>query len=784
MSEVMALAPTPKDTFPALNSAREIRGSARSPRETAVPATIWEASAALSVARSQERETVIGAEDFISELASLQSSLEVEIAARRKEAQRVSEERSAEERKLAAFQSRITSAQRDRMEALVKVQSLTRTHWNEVKSLKNRPPLAVRRAAEAVYTVMNCRRWSPNGSAQNLHGIDFIKEWPRIQSMLSSGGFVQACAKFDVSELKQAPNVVDFVAQRYFPGLSAEVAQQFEEHSSSLSSGASPATAKLTHDLQTLFASKGSMSARARAADVMLLGLPSLERATSEQNASTGLEPTGALLLPTLERAISEQRGALQSSSASPASLALTVSTRQTTSTPPSGQRSATASAVSTRGIATTTPGATTTTTTSQPPLFSCRSNRPLATIEAVQRRAQEDETHKLLARTSSQRRVPSSGALEKVEPLSIGAVEYASRACGVLFRWVLEVLREFFTVRELEQKCEASTQRIDDATGRLGAAEGDCRRLQGEFRKVGHDLESWRGKVATLRSQEGEVDNARRCLAKLGQLEDRYGNSWPSRGAQREDPVSPSFREVATTNLSSTQRYGRLEPLETPDRGVQPQHGKLACSSAGKRKAVVPAGSSSPCSIRNDRDPATGIQLVPPQGRRERGDGFGLAEATAVTLRRSPGKVDVIGVGDVFEDLGFNPLSPRLGLQVTPRAAPRSVSMAALPSSSSEADCVLSAVTLSELQQQGSTNTEDAASAHRSRRAAKKMPAKRTYLHCMSTPALPSGDSDDDAPAQAKPTSAAVFCKSLQGADNVCGRLSQLSPSSRASAG
>jgi hypothetical protein len=66
----------------------------------------------------------------------------------------------------------------------------------------------------------------------------------------------------------------------------------------------------------------------------------------------------------------------------------------------------------------------------------------------------------------------PRVQAEEEHVGLDIAAVEHASRACGVLVRWVSEVLREFFLLRELRSRRRVATERRDNALSRLRASE------------------------------------------------------------------------------------------------------------------------------------------------------------------------------------------------------------------------------------------------------------------------------------------------------------------------
>lgn len=55
---------------------------------------------------------------------------------------------------------------------------------------------------------------------------------------------------------------------------------------------------------------------------------------------------------------------------------------------------------------------------------------------------------------------------------LDIAAVEHASRSCGVLVRWVAEVLRDFFMLRELYARRQTASKRLDDAVRSCKAIE------------------------------------------------------------------------------------------------------------------------------------------------------------------------------------------------------------------------------------------------------------------------------------------------------------------------
>jgi len=163
-------------------------------------------------------ETSFEVEVFCRELAARCSSIEAELEAKRKEALLTAEQRSVLEQQVSAIDERIKLAQDRRLEALRTVLGFTQRSATEIKAMKNRPPPIVRKAIEAIYIVLNCRRWAPDGP-EGHRGLDVAKEWNRIQRMLSNDGFVQSVLQFDVAVLEGAPNVAQHVAEKYFPGV-------------------------------------------------------------------------------------------------------------------------------------------------------------------------------------------------------------------------------------------------------------------------------------------------------------------------------------------------------------------------------------------------------------------------------------------------------------------------------------------------------------------------------------------------------------------------------------
>jgi hypothetical protein len=307
----------------------------------------------------------------------------------------------AEERCLINVDEKIASVKIALPEVLRSIQSFTRIQMNEVKSIKNRPPRAVRRALEALYVVLSCRpsestgaSWHTVGLSRILdaerlsRGLDSEKEWPRIQRMLSSSDFVQSVLSFDVSTLDRYPHVAEFAAARYFPSLRKECAEELSSVVYMDDIGSSASTEKL--------APISLLGPKLRA-DSLSSKMP-FGGATYASPAITGALPPASIS--------STPRGFRHSMGRMTAPVRLPLSAR----------------------------------------------------VNASPRLRVEEE-----ARLRAE---------EEAAGLDVAAVEHASRACGVLVRWVLEVLREFFLLRELRSQRKAATERLDKAVNERKALE------------------------------------------------------------------------------------------------------------------------------------------------------------------------------------------------------------------------------------------------------------------------------------------------------------------------
>jgi len=258
----------------------------------------------------------------------------------------------------------------------------------------------VRRAIEAIYTVLHCNE-------EGIRGLDVAKEWNRIQKMLSNDGFVQSVLHFDVASLDRAPHVAEYVAEKYFPGLLQEA---------QLMVIPCPASSK-------------TFSARGDLAPVIPKGL----QADTPATESSSLPQLG----PTSRR------------------HRHTVSNQDHVAYPPSFSsffaRTAAPSAPL-EGLLPAAPGAVPTTT----------AMAGVGTAQALGATARRGYNRDQKKRSLFSGKT-STEALHENETLDIAAVEYASRACGAMVHWVSEVLREFFALRELRLQREALHQQLEE---------------------------------------------------------------------------------------------------------------------------------------------------------------------------------------------------------------------------------------------------------------------------------------------------------------------------------
>lgn len=417
----------------------------------------WVAEA--SKASSMGAETSTDVELLCRDLQNRCQKLELELEAKRKEVRLVSDQSTTVEQQIAAIEWRIALARAARVKAFETVQGLTRMSANEVKAMKNRPPSIVRRAIEAIFIVLSCRRWLP-GAAETIQRLDVTKEWTSIQRMLSNDGFVQSVLHFDVAGLDATPHVAKYVAAKYFPGLLQE------------------ATAPLQAPTE---APKSLPPVTARRAP----GTPAMTALAAEKESSAAW--------PSSARA-----GAA-------ASLA-----------PLEGLLPGMAAAVLTTPAATAAQVA-------QPP-----GSTPRRSSENTERRRRNS-----FSRKSS----------TEVETLDLDAVEYASRACGAMVRWVWEVLREFFALRDLRLQHQALRSQLEE----LGAVsrEEAIMQLQAEIQKLQEEYESWRTKLGELRACEAEAERAKASLLLLSRLEERSkpvpASGRSGRAAKLQPVIAPS---------------------------------------------------------------------------------------------------------------------------------------------------------------------------------------------------------------------------------------------------
>jgi len=440
--------------------------------QEAASARKW--AAAVVQARTCGADTAAGIEELLRELMAGLAVVEAELEARQREAECAKESCSAEEVRLLAIDDRIGVLRTGRLEATKKLHRFTKLSASEVKTLKNRPPRNVRRGIEAVYTVLQCHTWAGSSGEYPLK-LDFTCEWAKIQRMLSNNDFVQSVLEFDVRVLDLVPQVAEFVVSKYFPALRAECG-----------GGGSNGGAQSLASPASLRSATGAATPRNVAADVGGSEGAGPDATANELAASTSCAPkrsgeTSPLLPTTPAQKLQSLPLKLEKS---PIAMATTAA-----ALPSIAAGAELSGRARNRGI-------------------SAQRNAGAASMAAA----------RLLKTTA-----PRKSIVEvNLEPLDVAAVEYASRACGALVRWVSEVLHEFVAMRELRTQQDVCMERLKAVTVCHRNLEDTCDQLQEEKGAVLSELDNWRARLMQLRAAEIEVDRAHAGLAQLARLEER----------------------------------------------------------------------------------------------------------------------------------------------------------------------------------------------------------------------------------------------------------------------
>lgn len=591
-------------------------------------AATWAAEA--RKASSVRVETSCDVEILCRDLALQCSTLEVELEAKRREA----EEKSMIERLIATVEEQIHVARATRLDAVKAVQGLTRMSVDEVKAMKNRPPRIVRRALEAVYTVLNCQRW-----LEGMRGFDVTKEWNRIQKMLANDGFVQSVLQFNVAGLDVVPHVVDFLVERYFPSLphdveacqsprapcqpKATVKERFPapstdefvnakiQQQSDLASidmplppikGPLPATLDSARrkifgrprtpllidsmPLSQLNATSTDLPLRPISVAMLTSGSDSARRKAASEVCAEACLSNVAALAPEIDATSSElplppialtiaaagnepARRGVTSRGRSPIGVGEALPTEASSAAqqvidsplPPViaiGKDSARRG-----GLAETRPAATASDGAALTEI--ARTPIEVASGNNLRRSSQSTTGHKsnrpgALTNIASMKRFEkakgrkaslSSEVIE--EPLDIAAVEYASRACGAMVRWVYEVLREFLALRALRVQKGSLLRQLGEEYKRTQEA---VVQLQEEVKRIREELDTWKRRLTEMKTKEAETEYARSALAKLSRLEERQC-------AVALAPFEKISVGASASGLLRTNRGGKLRPVQ-----------------------------------------------------------------------------------------------------------------------------------------------------------------------------------------------------------------------------
>lgn len=562
------------------------------PAETAVVAvSAYEWAALAADVSASGAETAAGVEELLNSLGKRLAEISGELEVRTRDVGFAEEDFAAQAERLARVDEQIGVFRQARVEALVKVEALTKMQANEVKAISNRPPRIVRRATEAIYAVLNCGRWKDSGCAT----LDVTKEWKRIQQMLSKKDFVQSVLSFDVAALDAAPHVAEFVAERYFPSLqlqhdpsapwlsppdSPKAPLRLGPHSGdvgALASDADDSTAAASLAPEARATPLASPTPIAQLLDeaVATLAAACAAQAAPESPIRGETSPlsTGSASAVLWRRPGSSARASMRRAAPPPLKLHEAMaslsgdpsrgSAASSAAVPGSGpassrplsQRNATpASAAVARLIAGQGAGA------SRPLQSSSRKGAVMYQNIPSIIGGSAAQAASLSARTSRQpskarnsvSAVAAQAAQEMpLEPLDVAAVEYASRACGALALWASEVLREFFALRQLRLTREKWKACVEACSAKQLEILENIKRLNEEYAALVAAGESWRRRLADLRLRELEAENALAGLAKLAQLEERRPLSRSGRRVAMVAVRRPSFGKCNCLNTS-----------------------------------------------------------------------------------------------------------------------------------------------------------------------------------------------------------------------------------------
>jgi len=611
-------------------------------------AATWAAEA--SKASSVRVETSCDVEKLCRDLSLQCSALEIELDVKLREA----EEKSTMEELVASIEEQIRVTRETRLEAVKAVQGLTRMSVDEVKAMKNRPPRIVRRALEAVYTVLHCQRW-----LEGMRGFDVTKEWHRIQRMLSNDGFVQSVLQFNVAGLDVVPHVVDFLVAKYFPSLPHDVEPKSPCHflPSSCSQLVSARGRQAPSSIAN-FSTKIDHEPDVASTDFPLPPLkgplPSTcidsprRRIVARNPASMDMLSTSqvdvanpALPLPPLKAALFVDSARRNAAAELCSEVALSSDAASGQGIPPQVQLDATSMDSPLPLITVAIPAG----CDSARPRAASRVRSPslageVASLDTQSRAHQHVDNSRVVlpqpainaallaterisypqetlaeicpsiagsggaALTNSSRTprssqqgnnnvgnkkcprpgtltsIASAKRLEKIngrraststekiiqEPLDIAAVEYASRACGAMVRWVYEVLREFLSLKALHNQKGSLLSQLGDEYKKT---EETIIRLQEEIKRIQEELETWRRRLVEIKMKESETEYARSALAKLSRLEERQYATAPLPfekfvvGDNASGLSRTAFLVTQTeSTISRTGRGGKLRPV------------------------------------------------------------------------------------------------------------------------------------------------------------------------------------------------------------------------------
>ncbi|CAE8618737.1 unnamed protein product, partial [Polarella glacialis] len=147
------------------------------------------------------------------------------------------------------------------------------------------------------------------------------------------------------------------------------------------------------------------------------------------------------------------------------------------------------------------------------------------------------------LSTVGAQRLASKASISSASAPLDLDAVDRASKVCGVLVRWCLEVLREFSALQALRAERREASSRAASAASELTERQSAVETCSGLVISASSECDLLRDRLADLRQKAADAEKALRDLARLEGYEEQFS----SERVQFKQADAPTASQLAS---------------------------------------------------------------------------------------------------------------------------------------------------------------------------------------------------------------------------------------------